>query len=82
MKTFKVGDTIQIKSIEWYNEHKDDDQGRMFIGGRRFRLAMAEYCGKAAKINSILIMGFKIDIDPEYGHVYTAGMFENQLKLK
>jgi len=79
MKTYKVGDTVQIKSLGWYNEHKDDDQGRCFVGGRRFRPEMAEYCGKTAKITSILIVGFKIDIDPEYGHVYTAEMFEDKL---
>lgn len=76
MKTHYLGDPVQIKSLDWYNEHKNDDQGRMFVGGRRFRPEMAQYCGKIAKITSILIVGFKIDIDPAYGHVYTNGMLE------
>ena len=73
----KVGDTVKIKSLAWYEKHKNDDQGRMFIGGKRFRPDMAVYCGKIAKITIVYKYAFMIDIDPN--HFYTAEMFEDKI---
>lgn len=48
---YKVGDAVQIKSLEWYNENKSNSG---FIGGgahaRLFIPAMSQYCGRTALI--------------------------------
>lgn len=48
---YKVGDAVQIKSLEWYNENKSNSG---FIGGgehaRLFVPAMSQYCGRTALI--------------------------------
>lgn len=48
---YKVGDAVQIKPLEWYNENKSNSG---FIGGgehaRLFVPAMTQYCGRTALI--------------------------------
>lgn len=47
----KVGDTVRIKSIEWYEANKDDCGGVNVP--LRFVESMSKYCGKVFKIVSI-----------------------------
>ena len=59
----KVGDVVQIKSLDWYNENKDEDgwvgEGHM----SSFGCDMSEYCGMKAKISKISYNQYRIDID-------------------
>ena len=57
---YKEGDTVQIKSLEWFNQNKKDNTFAMAQGYRVehpdysyvFITPMAEYCGKEAIIST------------------------------
>ena len=59
----KVGDTVTIKSLDWYNKNKDEDGcvGEEHIS--IFICDMSEYCGMKAKITAVLDDYYVIDID-------------------
>ena len=79
---YKIGDTIRIKPIEWYEDNKDengivicDPQFHTFIK------SMNKYCGKNAVITSISDETYRIDIDS--GTFYwTDEMFEDDFDFK
>ena len=79
---YKIGDTIRIKPIEWYEDNKDengivvcDPQFHTFIK------SMNKYCGKNAVITSISDETYIIDIDS--GTFYwTDEMFEEKFDFK
>lgn len=55
---YKVGDRVRIKSIDWYNENKDN-YGSIYAGnGFCFWKNMARLCGEIMKITSV-------KVDPE-----------------
>jgi hypothetical protein len=57
---YKEGDTVRIKSLEWFNQNKKDNTFAIFQGYRVehpdysyvFMTPMAEYCGKEAIISA------------------------------
>lgn len=49
---FKVGDRVRIKSLDWYNENKDE-YGYIDCGSRAFFTKMSDLCGKIATIKEI-----------------------------
>ena len=49
---YKVGDRVRIKSIDWYNENKDE-YGQVDCGSRFFFAEMSDWCGKIATIKEI-----------------------------
>ena len=49
---FKVGDRVRIKSLDWYNENKDE-YGYIDCGSRFFFAEMSDWCGKIATIKEI-----------------------------
>lgn len=54
MTKFKVGDTVRVKSLEWYNENKDY-YGNVWDDYKGFRSNMASIlCGKIAIIEEVL----------------------------
>ena len=79
---YKIGDTIRIKPIEWYEDNKDengivvcDSQFHTFIK------SMNKYCGKNAVITSISDETYRIDIDS--GTFYwTDEMLEEKFDFK
>ena len=55
---YKVGDNVRIKSLDWYNENKDN-YGSIYAGnGFCFWKSMARLCGEIMKITSV-------KVDPE-----------------
>ena len=50
---FKVGDRVQIKSLGWYNENKDES-GYINCGSRAFFTKMSDWCGKILTINRVV----------------------------
>ena len=61
---YKVGDCVRIKSLDWYNENKDEDGDIDCGDGMLFCDKMQEYCGKIMTISRI-----KPDpCDPDRGH--------------
>ena len=49
---YKLGDKVQIKSVDWYNENKDAD-GFVRCGDRVFDNYMSEFCGSIVTIVGI-----------------------------
>ena len=72
----KVGDKVRIKSIDWYNENKDDET-YFSVDGIYFIPGMSEYCGKEATITEIdeCEEAFRINID-KGKYWYNEGMIE------
>lgn len=51
----KIGDTVRIKSIDWYNQNKDENgYVNLFC---TFTKSMSEYCGKEYTILKIIDTG-------------------------
>lgn len=46
---YKVGDKVKIKSLDWYNENKNDF-GLIFCNNICFDEKMIEFCGKTVTI--------------------------------
>jgi hypothetical protein len=46
---YKVGDKVRIKSLDWYNENKNDF-GLIFCNNICFDEKMIEFCGKTVTI--------------------------------
>ena len=49
---YKAGDKVRIKSLDWYNENKDE-YGYIDCGSRSFFAKMSDWCGKIATIKEI-----------------------------
>ena len=79
---YKIGDTIRIKPIEWYEDNKDEN-GIVVCYPQfyTFVKSMNKYCGKNAVITSISDETYRIDIDS--GTFYwTDEMFEEKFDFK
>lgn len=54
MKKLRVGDSVTIKSIDWYNKHKDKNGiVRNSIYEYRFQEEMVKFCGNTYTIQDI-----------------------------
>ena len=49
---YKVGDKVRIKSLDWYNENKDDD-GIVELSTHVFIPEMIEHCGQIVTIKDV-----------------------------
>ena len=49
---YNVGDKVKIKSLDWYNENKDE-YGRVNCPPYTFFVTMCQYCDKTLTINSV-----------------------------
>ena len=47
---YKEGDTVRIKSLDWYNENKSKSHGTVTCGCKYFDYGMREWCGKTMTI--------------------------------
>lgn len=75
---YKVGDKVQIKSFDWYNENKDYGQGIIYFEHSfDFTESMSKYCGQIATITHIIEKydEYKINLDQGY-YAWTDKMFE------
>ena len=77
---YKVGDKVKIRSLEWYNENKDEC-GVVFVDKQSFVKEMSEYCGMQANINYASEYRYSIDLDDgEWS--WTDEMFEYNMEQK
>lgn len=78
----KVGDKVRIKSREWYEKNKDEND-EIKGNAAYFVSYMAIYCGKTATITEINCANciYHIDLDDDEW-VWTDGMFEDETLLK
>ena len=70
---YKVGDKVRIKSIDWYNENKDD-YGYVWCTEFLFTPEHSKYCGRELTISHITeIPSYVMESN---GHDWTAEMIE------
>lgn len=50
---FKVGDVVKVKSLDWYNKHKEENGYIIVERNHPFTEEMKEFCGKYFCINDI-----------------------------
>ena len=60
---YKVGNIVQIKSLDWYNKNKEEDGWVEEKHLSSFGFDMSEYCGRTAKIAAVVDEYYFIDID-------------------
>ena len=72
---FKVGDRVQIKSIDWYNENKSKSHGTVACGGKYFDYDMKEWCGKTMTIFEVHQTCYLMEEDG-FKHLWTDEMIE------
>ena len=81
---YKVGDKVQIKNLDWYNQNKDED-GDVYLS-MSFVANMSKYCGQVATI--IKASGhnkYKIALDNGYynwSDEMFEGLVEEEIKPK
>lgn len=68
---YEVGDKVKIRSLEWYNQNKDN------VGCiDSFVPPMVKYCGKEATIEESFYGTYLLDIDNRSWY-WTDKMFES-----
>lgn len=81
---YKVGDKVRVKSLDWYNENKNQT-GQITCLDDIFVDEMSKLCGKLVTINSFTKHGYHINED-EYKYIWTDDMFEeimeNEVKIE
>tara|TARA_R110000803_G_scaffold12293_2_gene35635 strand:- start:4036 stop:4575 length:540 start_codon:yes stop_codon:yes gene_type:complete len=75
---FKVGDTVRVKSLDWYNENKDKEGDVECEKSVTFVGSMQEYCGMLANITSTTSGFYSIHID-DGNYVWQDFMFEHAI---
>ena len=71
---YKIGDKVRIKSIDWYNENKDET-GFIIFKYANFVPQMSQYCGAILTINQV-VEEFEHYIASECGFVWKDEMIE------
>ena len=72
----QVGDRVKIKSWEWYEKWKDEDEDVNFPSlPNFFAKGMKEYCGKIVTISDKIGFGFMVLEDDKY-YVWLPEFFE------
>lgn len=68
---YKVGDRVKIKSLDWYNENKDE-HGDVICGNVAFFKRMQRFCGRTVTI---------IDVD-EVQNIYTTVLKKDYFSIE
>ena len=71
---YKIGDKVKIKSLDWYNQNKDED-GVVCCGDKVFDDYMSVFCGDIVTIGEIYHIGYDIKEDMQC-RTWTEDMFE------
>ena len=72
---YKVGDKVRIKSLDWYNENKDD-YGYVWCTEFLFTPEHSKYCGRELTISHITEFEIPSYVMESNGHDWTAEMIE------
>lgn len=70
----KIGDTVTIKSLDWYNANKDKE-GDIWCNGCYFLDKMSRFCGKSYTISNITKTG-KYQLEGCGIYFFTREMFD------
>lgn len=76
---YKIGDQVKIKSLDWYNENKDED-GDVFCGEYDFVDLMTKFCSKVVTIENCYEHDCYTIKEDNEGYVFTGEMFEGLVK--
>ena len=71
---FKAGDRVRIKSLDWYNENKNQ-LGRVSCGSKSYTIEMCFFCGKTLTIQAIGLDFYLMEED-NLGYEFTDEMIE------
>ena len=80
---YKVGDKVQIKSLDWYNANRNDDWGSIELPNGNFYPSMAKYCGEVLTIIGIHKNGIYITKEGEsfnWTDEMIEGLVEEEIK--
>ena len=72
---YNVGDKVRIKSLDWYNENKDED-GDVSCGDYIFVSYMLAFCGKTLTIDVVFEDGTYLMKEDTDGFIFTNEMIE------
>ena len=83
---YKVGDSVRIKSVDWYKENKDKDGNIVFYSKvphfswcenvqTVFTKDMVKFCGKVVTIESVWTVNYSI-VEGTYRDYFTDEMIE------
>ena len=72
---YKEGDKVRIKSIDWYNENKDE-YGDVWCGAHVFTYGMSKFCGKIVTIFHCYAYDCYTIKDDDKDYTFTDDMIE------
>ena len=76
---YKVGDKVRIKSLDWYNENKDEDGNIILINctnsSYNFIEKMRGLCGKVMTISSVYMYSYNM-VEDDCEYFWTDEMIE------
>ena len=81
---YKVGDRVRIKSIDWYNENKDED-GIVELSTHIFTPGMSQFCGKVVTIEDVFediddnVVYYIEEIDYDWTDEMIEGLVEEEI---
>ena len=84
---YNVGDKVRIKSLDWYNENKDED-GIVELSTHVFTPEMSQFCGKVVTIEDVFediddnVVYYIKEIDYDWTDEMIEGLVEEEAKPK
>ena len=76
---FKVGDKVRIKSIQWYNENKNEKGEVVTAQGSTFYKRMARFCGDSRVIKAVYGTFYRLEND-SFDDNWNDDMIEGKFK--
>lgn len=80
---YNVGDKVRIKSLDWYNENKDED-GIVELSTHIFTPGMSQFCGKVVTIEDVFediddnVVYYIEEIDYDWTDEMIEGHYEEE----
>ena len=82
---YKVGDKVRIKSLDWYNENKNNRNEIIFENNPHWRFVanQSDYCGQIATITSVSKTAYRLESIPwNWTDEMIEGLAEEETKPK
>ena len=77
---FNAGDKVRIKSIQWYNENKNDKGDVVTAQGSTFYKRMSRFCGESRVIKAVYGTFYKLEND-SFSDNWNDDMIEGKFKV-
>lgn len=87
MGSYRVGDKVRVKSLEWYYNKKAKAAGQViWAGTNTFTSDMSKFCGEVVTISSVVdegtrkgVIEYFIEEEEIIKHYWTDEMFEDKI---